>query len=127
MKKFPLRLFFFALILLLNYNNGYSQNKPYIDYGGLNMARQAVNDKNYILAYKYLIIFKYTNLQRLKSNENTDCLAKLNNQIDQIEEYLLQNYSLLDVKKIRGFSETQIDSTFKARSQKIIIQNVIIN
>ncbi|MFB9844013.1 hypothetical protein [Mucilaginibacter ginsenosidivorans] len=130
MKKRGLWIFFFTIIISLSSGYAYCQNSINVDYGGLNMARQCIKQNNYVLAYKYLIIFKYSNLQRLQTKENSENLTKLEKQINEIEAYLLENYSWVDEIKIRGFKDAQIDSTLQAlrvHHKKIAVQNIEIN
>src|ERR1700723_654264 len=84
-----------------------------VDYSNYNLAKDYIKQNNFILGYKNLLIFKYTNLARLNRPENAGALNKVNKQLEDIEDYLSQNYSWYSVKKARGWSDEKLDSTLK--------------
>jgi hypothetical protein len=96
------------------------------DYSSYEIAKKYKKDNNFVLAYKHLLIFKFSNIERFNKPENSNALNQVDTQIKQIEEYLSQNYAWYDIKKSRGFSDKQLDSTLKNQGRHIKFDDIAI-
>lgn len=120
----PKKTFCILLVLvtsLLFSKNALSQDA--VDYSNYGIAKDYIKHNSFILGYKNLLIFKYTNLTRLNKPENVNALSRINKQIEDVEDYLSQNYSWYDIKKSRGWSDVKLDSTLKNQSKNIILND----
>ena len=112
------RLVLCLFLFLISMEISQAQTKE-PDYSSYDISKTYFKDKNYLFAYKYLIIFKFTNLQLLTQSVNKDALSQLDRQIGQMEDYIRQNVGWIDLKRARGFSDHQVDSALKDQSKKI--------
>jgi hypothetical protein len=117
-------LVFFTMQSLFTTSRAYGQITKEPDYSSYNIARQYQKDKNFLLSYKYLIIFKYVNLERLQKSVNQNALIQLDNQIGQLENYLSEKEALIDIKNARGFTDHQLDSLFKVQKKELIFKEI---
>jgi hypothetical protein len=94
------------------------------DYSSYDIALKYQNDENYIMAYKHLLIFEYSNYAMLHQAANSKSLRQLEKQISEYEEFLKESVSncSLSIKSFRGFTDGQIDSLFSRRRKPLIIQ-----
>jgi hypothetical protein len=95
------------------------------DYSSYEIAKLYNKKRNYVLCYKYLLIFKYSNLTKLQQSSNNIELLKLEGMISQMEGLLLQSSDFIQTVKVRGFSPA--DSTFKSMDKTITLTNIEIN
>lgn len=124
MNTFSWYRIFGTICFLLCFNISAFSQTP--DYSSYEISKKYKKDNNFILAYKHLLIFKFSNIERLNKPENAEALKKLDLQIKELEEHLMQNYAWYDIKKSRGFSDKQLDSTLKNQSKKIIFKDINI-
>ena len=89
------------------------------DYSSYEIAKMYQKDKDYVLSYKHLLIFEYTNYAILHKSVNNELLRQLEKEISDFESYLKQNETdcSIDIKKYRGFSDDQVDSAFQNRKR----------
>jgi hypothetical protein len=95
-----------------------------VDYSSYEIAKKYQRDGNSLFAYKHLLIFKYSNLERLRKPENRPTLKTLDNKIEEYENLLQQNVSWFEVKKYRGFSDVELDSALNTKLKKITLENI---
>ena len=116
----------FCIALLFTTSLLFSQkvlSQDVVDYSNYNIAKDYIKQNSFILGFKNLLIFKYTNLNRLNKPENANALNRINKQIEDVEDYLSQNYSWYDIKKSRGWSDEKLDATLKNQSKNIILND----
>jgi hypothetical protein len=99
--------------------------KP-VDFSSYEIAKKYQNDKNYLFAYKHLLIFKFTNLDRLIRPENKNSYSTINKQIAEFEGILQQDIIGYDEIKARGFTKPQFDSIISIKHKKILNDNTLI-
>ena len=114
----PIVIIIVFIAAMVNIGMGQTTDKP-TDYSSLELAKVYQKEKNYVFAYKHLLIFKFTNLERLMKPQNKSVLVTLDKNIEEFEQLLKQNISWYDIKRSRGFSDKAMDSTFKAQSFKM--------
>ncbi len=98
-----------------------------VDYSSFEIAKKYQRDNNMLMAYKHLIIFKYTNINLLNRQENFNALKMLDAQIRQVEDYLQQDARWYVSKKSYGFSNAQLDSVLKEQRKNIIFRDPFIH
>jgi hypothetical protein len=116
MKRFIAKMLCLILLSVFGFiPNNFAQDKG-ADYTSYNIARQYQKDRNMLFAYKYLIIFKYSNLDILKKTSNYDALVQIDNQIAQLEKYI----NAVEYRSTsRGFTPDQLDSIVIAQRNKV--------
>ena len=83
------------------------------DYSAYRIAKSNYNEHNYLLAYKYLIIFKFTNIDRLNKPDNGATLKALDKEIGDLENLLSQNMNWYSIKSARGWSDKSLADSLK--------------
>lgn len=83
------------------------------DYSAYSIAKSYYAEHKYIFAYKYLIIFKTTNLDRLNKPENSATLHVLDKEISDLEGLLTQNLNWYKIKSARGWSDKVLADSLK--------------
>ena len=83
------------------------------DYSAYSIAKSYYSDHKYIFAYKYLIIFKTANLDRLNKPENSATLTALDKEISDLEDLLTQNLNWYTIKSARGWSDKSLVDSLK--------------
>jgi hypothetical protein len=99
------------------------------DYSSYEIAKKFQREHNYVMTYRYLLIFKYSNLDLLQKPANKNTLMALEAKISEFEDFLSQAIALstIDLTKIRGFSDHQIDSARNTRMRVIPIDPIKIS
>lgn len=114
------------LFLLVFVLTGLSKPKDDPDYSSYERAQTYHKNKQYVLAYKYLIIFKYTNLGKLSRPENKDALEQLDSEITDMETYLSQCTVLIRLSRARGFTPAEVDSAITQNVGGIKLKQIAI-
>jgi hypothetical protein len=83
------------------------------DYSAYSIAKSYYSDHKYIFAYKFLIIFKTTNLDRLNKPENRATLNALDKEISDLEDLLTQNLNWYSIKSAKGWSDRIVTDSLK--------------
>ena len=96
------------------------------DYSAYSIAKSYYTDHKYIFAYKYLIIFKVTNLDRLSKPENRATLNALDKEISDLEDLLTQNLSWYSVKSAKGWSDKALADSIKNSYTTIKLEDLKI-
>jgi hypothetical protein len=75
-------------------------------------ARECARNHNYLLAYKHLIIYKYTNLRYFEAPANAGSLRQVDGYIASYEEYLGRQVMLSPTErsKVKGYTPGKADS-----------------
>lgn len=108
-------------IFLIFYTSSSAQ-----DYSGYEIAKKYNKEHNYLLTYKYLVIFKTTNLGRLNKSENAESLRALDAQISKLEDLLSQNINWYQLKKVRGWSDIVLLDSLKTRNRQFQFEAITI-
>jgi hypothetical protein len=111
------------LLLILTYAIAWGQDDT--EY---KIAKRYQDNENYLLAYKHLLLFRCANLQYLQRPSNKSQLEQLDNYIEEFEVYLGQRLILspLVLRKIRGYTDHQLDSAFRDRGKSIKLKDINI-
>jgi hypothetical protein len=97
------------------------------DNSSYNLAMQAYRSKNYVECYKQLIIFKYTNLSLLRQSNNQNILKQLDNKIETLGDFLNQGTQWVQIKAARGFTDNQMDSSYKTQISNLRLESIRIH
>ncbi len=118
-----MRLIFKIMLLLLFEAVGARGQGP--DYTGIQMAREYQANHNYLLAYKYLVIYRWVNDRLFEKPVNRDSREKLEATIGVFEDCLNQRIVLSpkEIIKMKGFSNQQLDSVCRDVMKSIRIEN----
>lgn len=115
------------IMLFLGLAFSYNLFSQTTDYSSYEIAKKYRKENNFVLAYKHLIIFKFSNIDKLNEPKNAETLTKLEKQISEVEDYLKQNIAWYEIKKSRGFSDKKLDSLFKNQATEIQLESIKIN
>lgn len=96
------------------------------DYSIYEKARNFHKKKQYVQAYKYLLIFKYTNIKKLTEPQNKQSLEDIDGEIIDLENYLSQNAVLIRISEARGFTPAEIDSTIVKKVESVKLKDIVI-
>jgi len=96
------------------------------DYSAYNIAKTHLGERNYLLAYKFMLIFKYSNLDRLQKKENAAALNSIDNQISVLEDYLSSNVSWYVIKQSKGWTDQQIQDSSQNQARAIRLKKITI-
>jgi hypothetical protein len=96
------------------------------DYSSYNIAKKFLGERDYLKAYKYMIIFEYSNMDRLQKIENAAALKNIEKQISQLEEYLTSNVSWYVIKISKGWTDQQVKDSTQNKASEIRLQHITI-
>ena len=87
------------------------------------LAREYQKNEDYLMAYKCLLIYKYTNLNLLQKPSNSAILNKLDATIQSFENWLALRLILSSAtrKKVSGYTDHQLDSLYRKKLPPINI------
>jgi len=121
MKHLIIVLMLLSIVLSSAYSKRYD-----FDYSFYEKARSFHKKKQYVQAYKYLLIFKYTNIKKLSEPQNKQSLTDIDSEIIDLENYLSQNAVLIRISEARGFTSAEVDSTIVKKVEEVKLKDIVV-